>query len=212
MIPSQLQCLYLHGFKSGPASAKAQQTLAYFQAHGAGEQIHIPQLPHEPEQACALAADLYTKLIAKVGEENCLLIGSSLGGFYATYLQNRFGGFAALINPAVRPYELLHDYLGENTNYYSDETFMVTEDYLHQLKAMDVTTLRQPERFLLLTQTHDETLDYHQAVQKYLKSLCIIEYGGDHSYQNFEHRIPTILHFAQQSLGQTCNLEHKNGL
>lgn len=200
MIPSQLQCLYLHGFKSGPASTKAQQMLAFFDAHNAAQQIHIPQLPHEPSEACVLAEKHYAALVEKAGAENCLLIGSSLGGYYATYLQEKYGGRAALINPAVKPYELLTDYLGENTNYYSDETFIVTEAYLEQLKAIEVVDISQPQSLLLLTQTHDETLDYRQGVEKYLESPSIIEYGGDHSYQNFEQRIPTILHFAQGGL------------
>lgn len=201
MIPTHLRCLYLHGFKSGPASTKAQQTQAFFDAHGAGQQIQIPQLPHEPSSACELAEQHYRALVDEVGNENCLLIGSSLGGYYATYLQEKLGGRAALINPAVKPYELLTDYLGENTNYYSDEVFVVTEDYLAELKAIEVVNISQPQRLLLLTQTHDETLDAQQGIQKYLKSPAIIEYGGDHSYQNYEQRIPTILHFAQSKLG-----------
>jgi len=201
MIPTHLRCLYLHGFKSGPASTKAQQTQAFFDVHGAGQQIEIPQLPHEPSLACQLAEQHYRAMVNEVGEDNCLLIGSSLGGYYATYLQEKLGGRAALINPAVKPYELLTDYLGENTNYYSDETFVVTEDYLVELKDIEVANISQPQRLLLLTQTHDETLDYRQGTEKYLKSPSIIEYGGNHSYQNFEQRIPTILHFAQKQLG-----------
>jgi len=201
MIPTHLRCLYLHGFKSGPASTKAQQTQAFFDVHGAGQQIEIPQLPHEPSLACQLAEQHYRAMVNEVGEANCLLIGSSLGGYYATYLQEKLGGRAALINPAVKPYELLTDYLGENTNYYSDETFVVTEDYLVELKDIEVANISQPQRLLLLTQTHDETLDYRQGTEKYLKSPSIIEYGGNHSYQNFEQRIPTILHFAQKQLG-----------
>ena len=192
--------MYLHGFKSGPTSTKAQQIKAFFESQGAAQQIHIPQLPHEPALACELASSLYKALVADVGEENCLLVGSSLGGYYATYLLETYGGRAALINPAVKPYELLTDYLGENTNYYSDETFIVTEDYLHQLKSIEVAVIGQPDDVLLLTQTHDETLDYRQGVEKYLKSPSVIEYGGDHSYQNFEQRIPTILQFAQRDL------------
>lgn len=201
MISSQLHCLYLHGFKSGPTSTKAQQTKAFFEAQGAGDQIQIPQLPHEPQAACELAETMYEALIKKVGAEHVWTLGSSLGGYYATYLVERHGGKGVLINPAVRPYELLTHYLGENTNYYNDETFTVTEDYLEQLQAIEIATLSRPEAFLLLTQTHDETLDYRQAVEKYMKSSSIIEYGGDHSYQNFEQRIPTILHFAQNHLG-----------
>ena len=204
MIPRELRCLYLHGFKSGPASLKAQQMLSVFRQQGAEPQITIPQLANEPAHAQAQMDSLYQGLIEEVGEQHVFLIGSSLGGFYATYLVEKWGGRAVLINPAIRPHELLGDYLGENTHYYSDETFMVTEDYLHQLKALYCETLTDPQRFLLLQQIHDETLDYREAVAKYSASPAIIEYGGDHSYQQFEKRIPTILRFAQSHLATTA--------
>ena len=197
MIPEQLRCLYLHGFKSGPSSQKAQQTLSYFAQHDVAQNLHIPQLPARPQTAIDEAQFLYEQFIDEVGVDNCLIIGSSLGGYYASYLIERFGGKAVLINPAVKPFELLTDYLGENENLYNGEKFIVTNDYLDELKALYVPKLQYAQQHFVLLKTHDETLDFSLAVDKYQASPMIIEYGGDHSYGEYEKRIPAILNFAQ---------------
>lgn len=196
MVLDQLRCLYLHGFRSGPSSVKAQQTLSFFAQHDVAQHLHIPQLPPEPKLAIEKAQFIYEQMIDEVGPEHCLVIGSSLGGYYASYLAEHFGGRAALINPAVRPYELLTDYLGENQNMYDDTTFVVTNEYLSELKALDVAPLRFPKHHLLLVKTQDETLDATQAIMKYQKGPCVIDAGGNHSYDDYELRLPTIMNFA----------------
>lgn len=198
MIPDSLRCLYLHGFRSGPGSVKAQQTLNYFAQFDVAQNLHIPQLPPEPARAMDDAQFLYEQMLDEVGPANCLVIGSSLGGYYASYLIERFGGRAALINPAVRPYELLQDYLGENENLYNGEKFVVTESYIKELKDIEVMPLHYPKRHLLLVKTHDETLDAMEAVKKYQASPSIIEYGGNHSYEDYPKRLPSIFNFATQ--------------
>ena len=198
MIPESLRCLYLHGFRSGPSSVKAQQTVRYFAQFDVAQNLHVPQLSAEPARAIDEAQFLYEQLIDEVGVDNCLVIGSSLGGYYASYLVERFGGRAALINPAVRPYELLQDYLGENENLYNGEKFIVTPSYLTQLTDIEVMPLQYPKHHLLLVKTHDETLDAMEAVKKYQASPSIIEYGGNHSYDDYAKRLPSILNFATQ--------------
>ena len=198
MIPETLRCLYLHGFKSGPSSVKAQQTMDFFAQHDRAQNLHIPQLPAEPAKAIDDAQFLYEQLIDEVGVDNCLVIGSSLGGYYASYLVERLGGRAALINPAVRPYELLQDYLGENENLYNGEKFIVTPSYLTELLDIEVMPLKQPKHHFLLVKTHDETLDAMAAVKKYQASPSIIEYGGNHSYDDYPKRLPSIINFATQ--------------
>jgi len=197
MIPQQLRCLYLHGFKSSPASTKAQQTLAYFAKYDVSQNLHIPQLSPQPARAIDEAQFLYEQLIDEVGIENVLVIGSSLGGFYATYLAEHFGGKAVVINPAIKPYELLVDYLGENKNYHNDETFVVTQEYIDELKSFEVEPLRYPKHHFLLCQTHDESLDYRQATTKYRNGPCIIEFGGDHGFVNYPQRIVSIMNFVK---------------
>ncbi|WP_396588397.1 YqiA/YcfP family alpha/beta fold hydrolase [Bermanella sp. R86510] len=198
MIPALLRCLYLHGFKSGPESAKAQQTRAFFSQFGDEQNLHVPQLPPEPQLAMDQAQFLYEQMLDEVGPENSLVIGSSLGGYYASYLVERFGGRCVVINPAVKPYDLLKDYLGENENLYNGEKFAVTSDYLSELKALEAP-INYPWRHFVLLKTHDETLDYRLAVDKYRHSPCIIEYGGDHSYADYEQRLPSIMSFIDSS-------------
>lgn len=197
MISDQLRCLYLHGFKSSPESAKARVTMAFFAQHDLAHNLHIPCLPAAPQQAMDAAMFLYEQLIDEVGPQNVLVIGSSLGGYYASYLVEKYGGKAVVINPSIKPYELLADFLGENQNYHTGETFLVTPAYLAELSALDTQVLNVPKQHLLLVQTHDETLDYRQAVAKYQHSPAIIEYGGDHSFQRYEQRLPGIINFAQ---------------
>lgn len=195
MIPKQLRCLYLHGFRSGPSSVKAQQTVSYFANEDCAQNVHIPQLSAEPSQAIDEAQFLYEQLIDEVGLENVIIIGSSLGGYYASYLVEHFGGRAALINPAIKPYELLQDYLGENENMYNGETFIVTEAYIDELKAIDVP-IKTPGHHLLLVKMKDETLDSTLAITKYRNGPCFIEHGGDHSYSDYPKRLPSIINFA----------------
>src|SRR5690606_28524994 len=98
------------------------------------------------------------------------VIGSSLGGYYATWLADQYGFPAALVNPAVRPYDLLADYLGENRNLYTDERYELTTEHMQELLALDVPRPRRPEQFFLMVQTGDQTLDYRQAATKFSTS------------------------------------------
>ena len=196
MVLKQLRILYLHGFKSSPSSLKAQQTMQYFAQLDLAQNLHIPHLPPEPSLAIEQAMFLYEQLIDEVGIANVFIIGSSLGGYYASYLIERFGGRGALINPAVKPYELLVNYLGENENYHTGEKFVVTKAYMADLKAIEVKHLKQPKQHLLLVQMSDETLDAHEATAKYRNGPSIIECGGNHSYVDFPKRLNTIMNFA----------------
>jgi predicted esterase YcpF (UPF0227 family) len=124
-----------------------------------------------------------------------MLIGSSLGGYYATYLANHYGLRAALINPAVRPYLLLRDYLGEQRNYHTGAVHEVTEAQMQELLDIEVKELAAPENFLVMLQTGDETLDYREAATKYAESRLKIHEGGDHSYQGFDDELPQLFAF-----------------
>ncbi|MGB1237556.1 MAG: YqiA/YcfP family alpha/beta fold hydrolase, partial [Pseudomonadales bacterium] len=129
--------------------------------------------------------------------EPVLLVGSSLGGYYSLYLAERFANCrAVLINPAVYPYRLLHDLLGENQNMYTGQRYQLTALHIAQLKALDVERPSDPERLLLLTQTGDETLDYREAVSKLDAITQCVTQGGDHSYQGFEQKIEQIISFG----------------
>lgn len=190
---------YIHGFNSSPKSAKANLLERYLREHR--EQLkpdihyHVPALPYDPQRAITILENTI---------ENCLpdavgLIGSSMGGFYGAWIAEKYALPLVLVNPAVRPYELLKDYLGENENIYTGEKYIFTEDHIHELKALDVEPITQPHRYLLLTQTGDETLDYQQGVEKYAGCQQKILQGGSHGFDGFENEIPDILKFLDLS-------------
>lgn len=185
--------LYLHGFNSSPLSFKAQALQHAWQAAGlpAG-QLYIPVLSNDPLAAIAMAEAWLTQ------HEDAVLVGSSLGGCYATYLAEKHGRKALLINPAVRPWLRFHEYLGPQQNYSTGERWVLTEDYVTALAKLETAPPQDAGRYWVWLQTGDETLDYRQAEQFYCHCLLDIQQGGDHSYQGFEQRIPELLAFAGQ--------------
>lgn len=185
--------IYIHGFNSSPESFKARFFKDWMIRQGRGDEVLVPHLPHWPAKAAALLE----KLIEEHSDRNITLIGSSLGGYYSTWLVEKYGVRAVLVNPAVRPYELLADMLGEQGNYYSDERYELTRDHLDQLLAINREVLHYPDRYMLLTQTGDETLDYREAVEKFSESPQLVQAGGSHGFDQFEHVIPAILAFAE---------------
>ncbi len=185
--------VYLHGFNSSPDSYKARVLDAYMRARGIGQFLEIPMIPAVPSEAVAMLASL----VEDLGRHHTVsLVGSSLGGFYATWLAERYGCKAVLVNPAVRPQELLLEYIGKNTNYYTSESWELDESHIQQFRDLDVTLITQPERYLLMLQKEDETLDYRLAQDKYKTCATIIEDGGNHSFINFESHLNRILTFC----------------
>ena len=185
--------IYIHGFNSSPDSFKARFFAEWMAANGRGDEVLVPQLPHWPAQAIVLLE----QLIEANRQRNIILIGSSLGGYYSNWLVEKYGVRAVLINPAVRPYELLENMLGEQSYYYSDETYELTPEHLDQLLAVNTSELEDPSRYLLLTQTADETLDYREGVEKFRDAPMLVQQGGSHGFDQFELVIPAILAFAE---------------
>lgn len=189
--------LYLHGFNSSPASFKARLVEEYLRRQGREQDFACPALPHQPRKAIALAER--TILSARESSDFPVgLIGSSLGGFYATWLAEKLGLKAALVNPAVRPFELLRDYPGQQANLYTGERYEITPRDIDDLRRLEVPAI-DPARFLLLAQTGDEILDYRQAVGKYRGARQIVIEGGDHSFQDFGDHIALILRFLDEA-------------
>lgn len=185
--------IYIHGFNSSPDSYKARFFVDWMAENGRADQVLVPLLPHWPAQAIALLE----QLIDTHQHRNLTLIGSSLGGYYSTWLTEKYGLRAVLINPAVRPYELLENMLGEQGNYYSDEKYELTPEHLDQLLAVNCSQLKDASRYLLLTQTADETLNYREGVEKFRDSPMLVQRGGSHGFDQFESVIPAILAFAE---------------
>ena len=196
--------IYLHGFNSSPQSEKAQQLMARVAALPAAIRpaLYVPELPHRPAQAMALV----TRLIDEIGADNLTLIGSSLGGYYATWLAERYAAAnvrAVVINPTTGPAEDLRPYFGTQTNLYTGATYELTEQHLAEFLALKVGRLTRPERYYLLAQTGDELLDYRLAVAHYAGAHQLLESGGDHGFQNFERHIDSILQFAGVAIERT---------
>lgn len=150
--------------------------------------VHIPELSHDPVQALEQLESTFRKVPV------ALMLGSSLGGYYATWLSEKYNVPAALINPAVQPWKLLSGVLpAQFTNYYSGRQYELTARHVESLRLFDVARLHRPDLLFLLVQTGDETLDYRQAAHKYRDCLQDVTQGGNHAFEGFEQKLPVIV-------------------
>ncbi len=184
--------IYLHGFNSSPQSQKAQIISAWCQANRPDIRVETPQLACYPAQASRQLLELSKKY---QHAEHVGLIGSSLGGYLATWLNAKFNFPAVLVNPAVKPYDLLKDYLGHQQNPYTNERYFLESHHMDELKALDTITITNPNAFWLLQQKGDEILDYRQAVEKYRRCKQTVENGGNHAFVGFERFTADIIQF-----------------
>lgn len=184
--------IYLHGFNSSPSSLKAQQMMAYCREHRPDIKLVAPQLPSYPAQASQYLA----QLVEQYNDHYTIgVVGSSLGGYLSTWLSERYQLPAVLVNPAVKPYQLLANYLGPQQNPYSGEKYVLSSQHIDELKALEVINISAPQQLWVLLQQGDEVLDYRQAASKYAHCRLTIEADGDHSFCQFERFPATILQF-----------------
>jgi len=183
--------VYLHGFNSSPASHKAQVLKTCLEGRGQAHLYACPALPDTPREAIGAIE----RAIAGRGPGEVTFLGSSLGGFYATYLAEKLGCRAVLINPAVTPHIGLETYLGPQKNLHTGASYELTRAHLEGWRALSVERI-DPERYLLLLETGDEVLDWREAARKYEGARSVIRDGGDHSLQSFPEHIGRILAFA----------------
>ncbi len=183
--------IYIHGFKSSPLSVKAEEVRRYVQSRQLPIDYRVPALSDYPDEAF----HQLTQLIDAHADRTIALIGSSMGGFLATTLAERHHLKAVLVNPAVRPSELIHAVLGENENPYTGHHFFLEQRHVEALRALEPAALRAPENLLLMVQTGDETLDYRRAVDYYRGCPQVVEEGGDHRFQHFDRHLPAVFAF-----------------
>ena len=158
--------------------------------------LYIPSLPSNPAEAVRDVADWIEREVGSRGTAELTLIGSSLGGFYATHLAERFSVRAALINPAIRPWEDLRAYLGTQTNLHTGEAFEVTAAHFADLRALAVRRIARPDHYFLLVRTGDEVLPWNEAVAFYAGSFQYVKGGGDHGWTDFDDEVGSVLRFA----------------
>lgn len=184
--------LYLHGFRSSPRSFKARVVHERMQAIGRGDELICPQLPASPKAAMALALGLVDGIPA----DQLAIIGSSLGGFYATWLAERLGCRAVLLNPAVNPLKDLEKHVGVTTAWHSDEPFEFKREYIDELAALRIEHITQPGRYFLLAATGDEVLDYRDMVEHYAGARQHVIAGSDHAISEFPQYVDEVLAFC----------------
>lgn len=186
--------VYLHGFISSPASRKAVMLADYVRGQAPELEYLVPELHHRP----ALAFTQVLALCRGRAAAEVTLVGSSLGGFFATMAAEECGCRAALINPAVHPQRHFARYIGPHRNVYTGEGFELTPEHVAELAALDRPAVTRPERYWLLAETGDEVLDYRDAVAYYAGAFQSVVRGGDHSFSSFPEFVPDIVAWARE--------------
>ena len=187
-----MNILYLHGFHSSPQSTQARLMAAHFAQ--TEHRFVCPQLPASP----ALAMELACELIEDRGDaaKDWALIGSSLGGFYATFLAEQYGCRAALLNPAVHPDVDPGAHIGEGFGYDGETPFEFKAEYLDQLVPLKMAAITRPARYFLLAATGDEVLDWRQMRDHYPGAKQHIIEGSDHAISEFADYVDEVASFC----------------
>ena len=184
--------LYLHGFRSSPNSAKARQTGAWLDAHHPEVAWWCPQLPASPRQAMA-------EVMAGVAtwpHEGMAVVGSSLGGFYATAVAERLGCRAVLLNPAVDPARDLAAAIGQSTAWDSDEPFHFRAEYIGELQEIaPPARLTWLDRYFAVIAKGDEVLSWREMSARYAGCRIRLLEGSDHALSDFTDELPEAMAF-----------------
>jgi len=190
--PGRKAIVYLHGFLSAPQSRKATMLGDYVRNCVGGLDYAVPALHHRPARALRQVEEA----CAPYAPADLTLVGSSLGGFYATVAAERLGCRAALLNPAVHPHRHFARYLGAQRNLYTGEAFELTVEHVGELMAQDVPAITRPSRYWLFVETGDEVLDYREAVDFYAGACQTVVRGGDHALVSFPEHVPELVGWA----------------
>lgn len=184
--------LYLHGFRSSPQSTKARMMAAYMADQHPEVVWWCPQLPPSPKEAMQLVK----KGIESWPLGSMAVVGSSLGGFYATHVAEQTGCKAVLLNPAVHPARDLAQYIGEQTHWHDpQERFFFKEEFVQQLRDLESGPINHPERYLAVIAKGDEVLDWREMSARYADCQLRLLDGGDHAISDFADQLPAVLAF-----------------
>ena len=184
--------LYLHGFRSSPQSAKARIMAQHMATHHPEIHWWCPQLPASPKEAMAWL----TQGTQDWPRASMAVIGSSLGGFYATAVAETTGCKAVLLNPAVNPARDLTKYIGEQSSWHDpQERFFFKSEFVQELRDLTLTNIKHPNNYLTLIAKGDEVLDWREMHARYAAAHVHLMEGGDHALTNFDTLLPVILEF-----------------
>lgn len=189
--------VYIHGFNSSGDSAKGK----YFSQALAPQVVLTPSYPPDPDEAMAFLRHTLENVLREVPlHEPVILLGSSLGGYYAQYLAHQFDLAAVLINPALQPTLTLIPYLGWQTNFYTGARYYFGEHELTCLLQYEIAQpCLNPQQTLVLLDAGDEIIDYHIAQQRYAACAQVIVYpDGDHQFQHLREATVAIKDFVQK--------------
>lgn len=193
--------LYLHGFRSSPQSFKARLLAARLAELGRGDEWSCPMLPASPFEAMALAErEVARRLCGRdmdAGNANIAVIGSSLGGYFATHLAEKHGWRAVLLNPVVAPQRDLNlSPAGEQRLWQGNGSPAVEPRHLDELRALGIEAITRPERYYLIVASGDEVLDYHKALAHYAGVRTRVLDGADHALSGFPDYVDDVLAFC----------------
>jgi len=190
MPPTHL--LYLHGFRSSPQSFKAQRLHAWLQQHRPDVHWWCPQLPPSPRASLDLMRDGTAGWPAR----GSAVLGSSLGGFYATVMAEATGWPAVVMNPAVDPARDLAGYVGEQTAFHTpEERFFFRTEYVDELRVMTPAAITRPERYFAVIAKGDEVLSWREMSGRYAGSPVRLIEGSDHALSDFDRWLPEVTGF-----------------
>ena len=191
--------LYLHGFRSSPTSRKATMLRERLRALGRESEYRCPALPASPRSA----VDLVLQLLQNLSPTSIALIGSSLGGYYATWLAERLGCRAVLLNPAITPARDLEAHLGRQPVYFTDDEIDFRPEYLAELREIDTPVITRAQRYFLVAATGDTLIDYRAMTDKYKGARQRVIEGSNHELSDFALYMDEVLDF--------CGIEEATG-
>ena len=184
--------LYLHGFRSSPQSAKARQVQAWVRANRPDLGWCCPQLPPSPQAAI----DSVFEAISAWPRERMAVVGSSLGGFYATVVAERTGCRAVLLNPATRPARDLAACIGEQTAWHGNERFFFRAEFIDELRRLaPPARLTRLERYFAVIAKGDEVLSWREMSGRYAGCPMRLIEGSDHALSDFDTLLPEVTRF-----------------
>ena len=187
--------VYLHGFRSSPRSSKAVMTGEAIKALSTQEnpvEWYCPQLLASPKESM----DMVEQHIEDSTYDQLVVTGSSLGGYYANYLAEKYGCKGIALNPAVRAPRELASHVGMLTSYDTHEPYDFRPEYIDQLKDLQVEVITNPSRYFLMAAKGDELLDWHEMVEFYKGAEQLVLEGSDHGISEYADHLPKVLKFA----------------